>query len=83
MANIEYVRKQSNALRRSSCQRKKESSSTYPIHFYSTLNLVIPCSASNAQIANVARRFAGPGQPARPIGNGEQFQASVLGQQGL
>jgi len=61
---------------------KRKVAPRIPIHFYSTLNLVIPCSASNAQIANVARRFAGPGQPARPIGNGEQFQASVLGQQG-
>jgi len=58
------------------------SRATQPAHYYSTLSRVIPCAATDAQINDLARRFAAPGQPDRPIGNGEILPASVAGVQG-
>lgn len=55
---------------------------TQPAHYYSTLNRIIPCAATAAQIDDLARRFAAPGQPGRPIKNGVIFPASVAGVQG-
>lgn len=51
-------------------------------HHYPRLNSIIPCPATNAQIGDIARRFQAPGQPDRPIVDGEEFPASVLGVKG-
>jgi hypothetical protein len=46
-------------------------------HYYSNRSPIIPCAASNAQIADLARRFAAPGQLAGPISNGQRSIAST------
>jgi len=58
-------------------KKKKPAPASTPGHYYSTQNQIIPCAASNAQIADVARRFAAPGQPNTPIANGQAAIAST------